>query len=144
MSHQTCTIPSETSDQFKVLRFRKDKTIAALVLKIDPNSLQVVVEHYLQNVSLEDIVEELPETSPRFIVISYELKHKDGRISYPLAGIYYNPEGSSLNNRMCYASTVTQVFTEAGITGKVFDLVEAEELTDDWMVSQLESSKTRP
>ncbi|KAJ3000862.1 hypothetical protein HDV02_002325 [Globomyces sp. JEL0801] len=132
---------NEALEQLNIAKMKekadKDKTIAALVLKIDPNSLQVVVEHYLQNVTLEDIVEELPETSPRFIVISYELKHKDGRISYPLAG-------SSLNNRMCYASTVTQVFTEAGITGKVFDLVEAEELTDDWMVSQLESSKTRP
>jgi hypothetical protein len=45
---------------------------------------------------------------------------------------------------MLYASTTTLVFMEAGIVGKVFDLQDADELTDDWLVQKLESSKTRP
>jgi hypothetical protein len=68
-----------------------------LLLKIDPKELIVGVDEYLQDIDISALRAELPESSPRFpyaitprfLVISYELKHKDGRISYPLAGVYY-------------------------------------------------------
>jgi hypothetical protein len=60
-----------------------------LILKIDPKELLVILDDYMENIEMTSISEELPETSPRFLVLSYELKHRDGRISYPLAGIYY-------------------------------------------------------
>jgi hypothetical protein len=60
-----------------------------LLLKIDVNQLIIVVDEYFQDMTLEDLQAELPDSTPRFLVISYELKHKDGRISYPLCGIYY-------------------------------------------------------
>jgi hypothetical protein len=119
MSHQTCTISQDSKDHFKTLRFRKDKTNACLILKINTNELTVGVDQYLQDIKIEDLQEELPDSTPRYLIISYELKHKDGRISYPLCGVYYNPSNSSLNNKMLYASSSTVVFQEAGITGKV-------------------------
>lgn len=67
----------------------KDKTNAALLLKIDPKELLIVAEEYMDDTKLSDIAEALPESSPRFIVISFQLNHKDGRVSYPLAGVYY-------------------------------------------------------
>ncbi|KAJ3326331.1 hypothetical protein HDV06_000207 [Boothiomyces sp. JEL0866] len=138
MSHQTCQISNDVKDQFKV---RKDKSNAALILKIDVNELLVVVDSYLEGINMSELSEELPDSTPRFVVISFELKHKDGRISYPLTGIYYHPEGSSLNNKMLYASSSAVTFHEAGIVGK---LIDAEELNDDWLIEKLESSKTRP
>lgn len=68
---------------------RKEKTNAALLLKIDPKELLVIIDDFLENIDVPSLSEALPETSPRFMVISYELKHRDGRISYPLTGIYY-------------------------------------------------------
>lgn len=144
MSHQTCQANQEVLDKIKELRFRKDKTNACLILKIDPKELLVILDEYMDNTDLNSISEALPSTTPRFLVISYELKHKDGRISYPLTGIYYNPEGASTSNKMLYASSTSLIFHEAGIVGKVFDLQNGEDLSDEWLVQRLESSKTRP
>ncbi|KAJ3274953.1 hypothetical protein HDV01_001817 [Terramyces sp. JEL0728] len=83
---------------------------------------------------MSELSEELPDSTPRFVVVSFELKHKDGRISYPLTG-------SSLNNKMLYASSSAVTFHEAGI---VFELIDGEELDDEWLIEKLESSKTRP
>ena len=77
------------------------------------------VQDFNENTSIEEIAEELPTSSPRFLILSYELKHKDGRVSYPLVGIYYCPVGSSTNMRMLYASSTNMVFEQAQITGKV-------------------------
>ncbi|KAI8999470.1 hypothetical protein BC832DRAFT_571648 [Gaertneriomyces semiglobifer] len=129
---------------YQAFRFRRSKTNAALILKIDPNTLTVMIDENLEDTSIEDVAEALPETMPRFLVVSYELKHKDGRISYPLFGIYYNPEGSNSANRMLYASTKTYLYQKADIASKIFDLADAEELTDEWLTQQLENSKTRP
>ncbi|KAJ3009945.1 hypothetical protein HKX48_007662 [Thoreauomyces humboldtii] len=140
----TCDVPQDIKDAVKSFRFRKSKTNAALVLKIDVPALKVVFDELLEDVSIEDVAEILPDNTPRFLVMSYELKHKDGRVSYPLFGLYYNPDGASTRNRMLYASTRNFLYTQTDISGKIFDLSDAEELTDEWLTEQLEASKTRP
>ncbi|KAJ3305068.1 hypothetical protein HDV03_001994 [Kappamyces sp. JEL0829] len=65
MSHQTCTLSAEAVAQFKTLRFRKEKTNAALILKIDPKELVVVVDEYLQDIAISELASELPESAPR-------------------------------------------------------------------------------
>ncbi|OAJ36513.1 hypothetical protein BDEG_20678 [Batrachochytrium dendrobatidis JEL423] len=63
---------------------RKAKSNAALILKIDIQSLTVIKDQFFDDAALADIAEELPDSTPRFLVVSYEMKHRDGRISYPL------------------------------------------------------------
>ena len=92
----------------------------------------------------EDVVEELPDNNPRFALVSFEMQHKDGRVSYPLVGLYYCPSSAPTNQKMMYASTCSSLFQKAQVVGKVFDLTDAEELTQDWIIEQIESSKTRP
>lgn len=55
---------------------------AALVAKIDKKKLLLESDELLDPITPEELAEELPEHSPRFVVMSYELKHGDGRISY--------------------------------------------------------------
>lgn len=45
----------------------------------------------LDDISLEDLADELPESSPRYVVLSYNLIHKDGRTSSPLVLINWAP-----------------------------------------------------
>ncbi|KAJ3115315.1 hypothetical protein HK098_006999 [Nowakowskiella sp. JEL0407] len=104
----------------------------------------VVADEFFEDVSLEELAENLPETTPRFIILSYELKHKDGRVSYPLVGIYYVPDGANDTSKILYASTKTFLFQSADIVGKVYDLQDAEELTAEWLENKLFSSATRP
>ncbi|TRM62598.1 hypothetical protein BD626DRAFT_548463 [Schizophyllum amplum] len=52
---------------------------AAIVIKINKAQLTMEEVETFDNISIEELAEELPENSPRFVVISYELHHKDGR-----------------------------------------------------------------
>ncbi len=92
----------------------------------------------------EEIGDELPDNSPRFLLLSFEMNHRDGRVSYPLVGIYYNPSSASTSQKMLYASSCSAIFQKAQVVGKVFDLGESEGLTEAWLIEQIESSKTRP
>jgi hypothetical protein len=38
-----------------------------IAVKINPTALEVVLEHHLENVSITDIADELPESAPRYI-----------------------------------------------------------------------------
>ncbi|KND03304.1 uncharacterized protein SPPG_02352 [Spizellomyces punctatus DAOM BR117] len=140
----TCDVPADVIEAVKAFRFRKSKTNAALILKIDVPHLKVVIDELLEDSSIEDISDALPDTTPRFLVMSFELRHKDGRVSYPLFGVYYNPAAASTANRMLYASTKNYLYQQTDISGKVFDLTDSEDLTEEWLVEQLENSKTRP
>ncbi|KAI9100426.1 hypothetical protein DFS34DRAFT_648346 [Phlyctochytrium arcticum] len=131
-------------DAVKAFRFRKAKTNGVIILKVDIENLKVIVDEVIEDADIEALAEELPENSPRYLVLSFELKHKDGRISYPLFGVYYNPEGANTSNRMVYASTRNVLFQQTGISGKIFDLNNSEDLTPEWLTAQLEASKTRP
>ncbi|CAG8449222.1 17967_t:CDS:2 [Rhizophagus irregularis] len=88
------------------------------------------------NISLEELIEELPENSPRYIVLSYELLHDDGRKSYPLILIYYSPVTTNPETNMLYASAKTY-FQQKADLNKVFDIRDTETLTDEWLKSKL-------
>lgn len=51
-------------------------------------------------IGLEELAEELPESIPRYIILSYELKHDDGRVSFPLVFLFYCPVGANNQMRM--------------------------------------------
>ena len=49
---------------------------------------------------------ELPENSPRYVVLSYELNHKDGRISFPLVLINWSPVTGEIGMLTLHASAL--------------------------------------
>ena len=49
---------------------------------------------------------ELPENSPRYVVLSYELNHKDGRKSFPLVLINWAPTTSEISLLTLHASAL--------------------------------------
>ena len=55
-------------------------------------------------VFLNIYISELPENSPRYVIISYPLKHPDGRLAVPLALINWIPTTSSLEMKTLHAS----------------------------------------
>lgn len=65
--------------------------------------------------SAEEIVENLPDNTPRYIVLSYPIT-KDGRKSSVLAMIYYRPATSTQESRMLYAGAVELVRGKAGVS----------------------------
>ena len=49
---------------------------------------------------------ELPENSPRYVVLSYELHHSDGRKSFPLVLINWAPTSSEIGTLTLHASAL--------------------------------------
>ena len=49
-------------------------------------------------------IPELPENSPRYVVLSYELNHTDGRKSFPLVLINWAPTSSEIGMLTLHAS----------------------------------------
>ncbi|KAI8812642.1 hypothetical protein BJ742DRAFT_27464 [Cladochytrium replicatum] len=123
---------------------RKSKANAALICHIDIKKLEVRKEEFLEDTTLEEIVEELPDADARFIVLSYELHHDDGRVSYPIVGINYCHPASGDQVRVTSAACRSRFFQEAEVSGKVFELEEPEDLTKENLEKWILSSKTRP
>ncbi|KAG0275237.1 hypothetical protein BGZ96_003874 [Linnemannia gamsii] len=133
----TCDIDPALIEKLEAFRFAKrSQGNGALICKIDKNKLLIVEDEDEDNLSIEDLAELLPENTPRYIVLSYELKHDDGRQSYPLVFLYYSPKGVKPELNMLYASAKTYFQNKVGL-GKVFDLQDAEGLTDDWLRAKL-------
>lgn len=49
---------------------------------------------------------ELPENSPRYVVLSYELNHSDGRKSFPLVLVNWAPTSSEIGMMTLHASAL--------------------------------------
>eukprot|EP00911_Craspedida_sp_UC1_P002191 UC1_evm2s1677 len=99
--------------------------------------MAVQLEESLDDCTLEEMAEELPEFSPRFIAFSYCHTHQDGRVSFPLLFIHYCPSGVKPEQNMVYAGTKPALVQASGIT-KIFEMRVAEEITDEWLLEKLE------
>ncbi|KAF9101177.1 hypothetical protein BGX27_011587 [Mortierella sp. AM989] len=133
----TCDIDPSLIAEIEAFRFAKrSEGNAAIICKIDKNKLLIEADEVLESSSIEDLAEMLPENSPRYIVLSIELKHSDGRLSFPLVFIYYSPPGVKPELNMLYASAKTYFQNKVGL-GKVFDVQNAGTLTKEWMSSML-------
>ncbi|KAG9285778.1 hypothetical protein G9A89_013203 [Geosiphon pyriformis] len=134
----TCEVDPRVLEKLRKFRFakRSQKGSAAFILKIDREQLLVIEDQIHDEITIEDLVEELPDNSPRYVVLSYQLNHPDGRVSYPLMLIYYSPLSTNPETNMLYASAKTYFQQKADIN-RVFDLRESELLNDEWLQEKL-------
>ncbi|KAJ2355664.1 hypothetical protein IWW50_006695 [Coemansia erecta] len=137
MASVTCTISKQVVEDVKKCRLSNPSAdMLAYIAKIDPQSKEVVKDGQFDEISFEDLSEELPEDTPRYVVLSYKRKHTDGRVSYPLVFIYYLPENSKPVSRMLYASTL-QLFSKELHLSDPFMLTDYTELNQEWLESHL-------
>lgn len=137
------TIDDETKELIKKFRFRKETTIAAISFKCteDQSVVTLSVDEHLEDISdLEEVQDELPDFFPRFVLLSYKITKKDGRVSYPLALVHYAPSGCSINYQMMYSTVIHEVLTACGCVNA--PMLEAkEDLTDEWVTFELMKGK---
>ncbi|XP_020481841.1 glia maturation factor beta [Labrus bergylta] len=131
-----CDVDEELIKKLKAFRFRKETNNAAIIMKIDKERQLVVLDEEHEDISPDDLKEELPERQPRFIVYSYKYQHDDGRVSYPLCFIFSSPAGCKMELQMMYAGS-RQVLVKAAQLSKVFEIRATEDLTEDWLRERL-------
>ncbi|KAJ7273310.1 hypothetical protein C8J57DRAFT_1317501 [Mycena rebaudengoi] len=126
MSH-TVDIPQAIKDTLRKFRFaRRNEGSAALVIKI--NKAQLIMEEVEQfdNITIEELAEELPENSPRYVMLSYQLDHPDGRKSFPLVLINWAPTSSEIGMLTLHASALLDFQSTADVS-KVIEMREGPE-----------------
>ncbi|KIJ41298.1 hypothetical protein M422DRAFT_172538, partial [Sphaerobolus stellatus SS14] len=134
----TVDIPQELKDSLRKFRFaRRNAGSAALVVKINKQKLIMEEVEQFDSISPEDLAEELPENSPRYVVLSYELEHKDGRKSFPLVLINWAPTTSETGLLTLHASALIDFQNTADVS-KIIEIREgAEGLTKAAIDSKL-------
>ncbi|XP_024300974.1 glia maturation factor gamma [Oncorhynchus tshawytscha] len=105
-------------------------------MKIDMEKQLVILEEEYEDISLDDLRNELPEQQPRFIVYSYKYIHTDGRVSYPLCFIFSSPVGCKPEQQMMYAGSKNQLVSAAELT-KVFETRNIDDLSEEWLINKL-------
>ncbi|KAF5369192.1 hypothetical protein D9615_009970 [Tricholomella constricta] len=135
---QTVDIPQSIKDSLRKFRFaRRNEGSAALVIKINKAKLIMEEVEQFDNISIEELAEELPENSPRYVVLSYELNHKDGRKSFPLVLINWSPTTSEIGMLTLHASALINFQATADVS-KVIEIREGPEgLTKDVIDAKL-------
>jgi len=106
MTSHTVDIPQSIKESLRKFRFSlRNAGSAAAVFKV--NKLELIMEEVEQfdDISIEDLVEELPENAPRFIILSYEYNHADGRRSFPLVLVNWAPTTSEIGLLTLHASS---------------------------------------
>ncbi|KAK3994891.1 hypothetical protein QBC44DRAFT_321440 [Cladorrhinum sp. PSN332] len=79
--------------------------------------------------SLEEIAEDLPDHSPRFVLLSYPMTLPSGRLSVPYVLLYYLPTTCNSELRMLYAGA-KELFRNTSEVTKILDLQDPEELEE--------------
>ncbi|XP_071454557.1 glia maturation factor [Hetaerina americana] len=138
MSHgvKVCDISADVKKALEKFRFRRDKTNAALIMKVDREKQMICIDEIMEDVSVDELRENLPEHQPRYVVFCYKMEHGDGRISYPMSFIFITPRDSQIELQIMYAGTKMALQKEAGLT-RAYEIRELEEFTEDWLKEKL-------
>ncbi|XP_023025355.1 glia maturation factor [Leptinotarsa decemlineata] len=131
-----CKVTPEVKQALKEFRFQKGEDTAALVLKVDREKQQIILDREFDSISFEDLQEYLPSHQPRYIVLSYRQRHRDGRVSYPLCFIFFTPRDSHAELQMMYAGSKIALQQEADLT-RGYEIRELEDLTEEWLLGKL-------
>ncbi|XP_048456269.1 glia maturation factor beta isoform X3 [Rhincodon typus] len=105
-------------------------------MKIDQEQQMVILDEEYEDISPEELKNELPEHQPRFVVYSYRYKHTDGRVSYPLCFIFFSPCGCKPEQQMIYAGSKIGLVDVAEFT-KVFEIRNTEDFSEEWLCKKL-------
>eukprot|EP01095_Lingulamoeba_sp_RSL-Kostka_P006310 TRINITY_DN197_c0_g1_i1.p1 TRINITY_DN197_c0_g1~~TRINITY_DN197_c0_g1_i1.p1 ORF type:complete len:140 (+),score=46.90 TRINITY_DN197_c0_g1_i1:71-490(+) len=132
----TCHIPKELVKQF--LKFKVGKQIenTAFIMKINKETLEVELEEIIEEIPFDELADEVPAATPRFIAYSYKYTHNDGRVSYPLIFIFYCPPGIRPELNVMYASTKQNLSHELSIM-KIFDIRNIDDFDEEWLKNKL-------
>lgn len=130
-----CSIDPDLQADMSKFRMRKEKTVAAKIMKIDAAKCTVILDEEYEDTTIDELREELPQ-QPRYIALSYVRNHDDGRVSYPLIFFYISPPGCNPGQHMMYAGSKTNVEKTLGFT-KVIELRSPEDFTEDVILEYL-------
>ncbi|KIY04036.1 uncharacterized protein Z520_00728 [Fonsecaea multimorphosa CBS 102226] len=125
------TFSQETKDQLRKFRLgtSRAKTPLAKIYQIDAKTQEIKASSDDTYSDMLELADELPDSSPRFILLSYPLTLPSGRQSVPYVLLYYLPVNCNPNMRMSYAGAVELMRSTAEVN-RVLEIADAEDLQE--------------
>ncbi|KAK8106346.1 hypothetical protein PG999_009705, partial [Apiospora kogelbergensis] len=126
------TFSQETKDHLRKFRLGTSRSNdpQAVIYTIDKKTHEIRQdEDKIVYKTLEEVGDELPDNSPRFVLLSYPLTLPSGRMSVPYVMLYYLPITSNNELRMIYAGA-KELMRNTAEVGKVFDIESADDLEE--------------
>jgi hypothetical protein len=109
----------------------------AIIMKINLKQMEIVLVDELDDVTPEDIAEEFEDFEPRYVMYMYEYERDDGRVTYPLCFIWYNPSGCDVHLNMIYGQT-TEALVDLLKASKTFNVQDPDDLTSEWLRAEVQ------
>ncbi|KAJ5980594.1 glial maturation factor [Penicillium waksmanii] len=119
----------ETKEQLRKFRLTtsRAKDAQARIYIIDAKNQEIRAQDDEVYTNMEDLADDLPESSPRFILLSHPLTLGDGRVSVPYVMLYYMPVNCNPSQRMMYAGAVELMRNTAEVN-RVIEVHEDEDI----------------
>ncbi|CDQ87954.1 unnamed protein product [Oncorhynchus mykiss] len=75
-----CDVDGDLVKKLREFRFRKETNNAAIIMKIDKDKQLVILDEEHEDISPDDLKDELPERQPRYPLIYTEQKNMNANI----------------------------------------------------------------
>ncbi|KAE9371337.1 glia maturation factor beta [Stipitochalara longipes BDJ] len=124
------TFSQETKDHLRKFRLGTSRanTTQAVLYMIDKHTLEIKQDDdKTVYQDLDEIADDLPDHSPRFVLLSYPLTLPSGRLSVPYVLLYYLPVTCNAELRMLYAGA-KELMRNTAEVGKVIEIDSADDM----------------
>ncbi|KAI9703887.1 MAG: hypothetical protein M1836_007659 [Candelina mexicana] len=123
------TFSTETKEKLRKFRLgtSRAKDPQAVIYQINKQTLEIDQDGDEVFSRVEDIADELPDHSPRYVLLSYPLTLPSGRLSVPYILIYYLPVTCNAELRMLYAGA-KELMRNTAEVGRVIEIDTADDL----------------
>ena len=124
----------------KVKTFRQRGTGGdAIIMRIDHEGGKIVIDESFKGLAgVEALAEKIEdfETEPRYCLYIHQVKHRDGRVQYPIAFFLYLPDNVPVHLKVLYTRPVTNLADNFKVA-RHFTLDDPETLTEEWLEEQM-------
>ncbi|EME40412.1 hypothetical protein DOTSEDRAFT_74107 [Dothistroma septosporum NZE10] len=123
------TFSTETKEKLRKFRLgtSRAKDPQAVIYQIDKKNMEIKPEDNQVYTNLSELADELPDNTPRYIILSYPLTMASGRLSVPYVMINYLPSTSNAENRMLYAGA-KELMKNTAEAGRIIEIDNVEDL----------------
>ncbi|KAI6381992.1 hypothetical protein MCOR25_000873 [Pyricularia grisea] len=126
------TFSQETKDHLRKFRLGTSRANdpQAVIYMIDKSTHEIRQdEDKTVYKSLDELSDDLPDHSPRFVLLSYPLTLPSGRMSVPYVMLYYLPITCNSELRMLYAGA-KELMRNTSEVGRIIDIESTDDLED--------------
>ncbi|RMX79248.1 hypothetical protein D0867_16506 [Hortaea werneckii] len=123
------TFSPETKNALRKFRLgtSRAKDPQAVIYQIDKSTMEIKQVDETIYSNMQELSDELPDNSPRYVLLSYPLTMESGRLSVPYVMINYLPPTCSSEQRMLYAGAKELMRNQAEVN-RIIEMDAAEEV----------------